>query len=506
MMTVGSDMDVMTRRKAATSANDAPTEKTAADRFANPDFQAMLAICRKCRHIGSIESRQPSLIPARNPYRAILRRDYPEPFIALLAFVLGIWLWDHYFGESEGYAPGTEEIALVKIDRDLRLADAMSGDPGWLRWMAGAEDPAIVRETALIALEKLAADGSMGVAGLEAYAIVKSEHEGAPMRQVLAETMQGQVMTDFAEVSRELARHGGTWWHARRVAELETEMTPAAEWRSSFEADSRQLRSRAILARSWVWLLGLAGVAFIPRTLKLLFRGLGARPKGYSAAWPLPLGMVVFLVSTLAWIGFTLTLDIGIGTLPGLHPLAGILLDSAARLLPALIALGLLFRRPSHAMRVLGLGPSLAPAAILGMFSLLMIVDLLLRGVIGGGDPTEPGGGLSAGEAGLWGLAFAVVSACLLAPLAEEILYRGVLFRSLWTRLGVLPAAVLSSAVFAVLHFYDGYGLASVGVFGFACALLYAATGSLTSCVALHLLYNSAIILPEWWFYHGALG
>ena len=481
-------------------------KKTSADRFVNPDFQAILAILRKCRHIRLIESRQPSLIPARNPYRAILRRDYPEPLIALLAFVLGIWLWDQYFGKPEGYAPGTEEIALVKIDRDLRLADAMSGDPEWLRWMAGVEDPAIVRETSLAALEKLAADGSMSAAGLETYGILKSEHEGKPMREVLAETMQGQVTTDFAEISRALAQHGGTWWHARRVAELEKEITSVAEWRSTYDADSRQLRSRAILARSWVWLLGLAGMAFIPRTLKLLARGLGARPGGYSAAWPLTLGMVVFLVSTLAWIGFTLTLDIGIGTLPGLHPLAGILLDSAARLLPALIALGLLFRRPSHAMRVLGLGPSLAPTAIVGMFSLLMIVDVLLRAFIGGGDPTEPGGGLSAGETGLWGLAFALVSACLLAPLAEEILYRGVLFRSLWVRLGVLPAAILSSAVFAVLHFYDGYGLASVGVFGFACALLYAATGSLTSCITLHLLYNTAIILPEWWVYHGAFG
>jgi membrane protease YdiL (CAAX protease family) len=470
------------------------------------EFRTGLQTAGKTGDSAPINPPSPSKIPARNPYRAILRRDYPEPFIALLAFVLGIWLWDHYFGKAEGYAPGTEEIALVKIDRDLRLADAMSGDPPWLRWMAGAGDPVIVRETSLGALERLAADGSMSVAGLEAYAILKSAHEGLPMREVLAETMQGRTMSDFTEISKALSQHGGTWWHALRVAELEGGTTPAVEWRDSFGADARQLRSRAIFARSWVWLLGLAGVAFIPRTLKLLAGGLRARPSGYSAAWPLPLGIVVFLVSTLAWIGFTLTLDIGISTLPGLHPLAGILLDSAARLLPALIALGLLFRRPSHASRVLGLGRSLFPTAIAGMFSLLMVADLLLRALIGGGDPTEPGGGLNPGEAGIWGLAFALVSACLLAPLTEEIVYRGVLFRSLWVRLGVLPAAILSSAVFSIVHFYDGYGLASVAVFGFACALLYAATGSLACCIALHFLYNSAIILPEWWFYHGALG
>jgi hypothetical protein len=318
--------------------------------------------------------------------------------------------------------------------------------------------------------------------------------------------MQGQILPDFMETSGQLANHGGTWWHARWIEAMEKDMPPACQWRDAHERDSQQLRARTIFARSWVWLLGLAGVAFIPSTLVDLKRGLHAKPRGYGGAWPLPLGMVVFLVATLAWIGFTMMLDLGISALPELHPLAGILLDSAARLLPAMIALGLLFRRPSHAVRVLGLDRPLAPKTILGVFSLLIIIDLLLRATLGGGDSAEPGGGLSAGEAGIWGLAFAVVSACLLAPLGEELLYRGVLFRSFWNRLGVMPAALLSSLVFAGLHFYDGYGLLSVGVFGLSCALLYSATGSLGACIMLHLLYNSSIKLPEWLIYHALLG
>jgi membrane protease YdiL (CAAX protease family) len=246
-------------------------------------------------------------------------------------------------------------------------------------------------------------------------------------------------------------------------------------------------------------------MAFIPRTLMKLKRGLHAKPTGYGGAWPVTLGITVFLFATLAWIGFTYALEFGINALPGLHPLVGILLDSAARILPALIALGLLFRRPSHAVRVIGLDRPLALGTVLGVFSLLMIVDLLLRTTIGG-DSAEPGGGLSMSEAGIWGLVFAVVSACLLAPLAEEVLYRGVLFRSIWSRFGVLPAGLVSAAIFAVLHFYDGYGLLSVGFFGLSCALLYAATGSLGACITLHLLYNSSIKLPEWLIYHGSLG
>ena len=85
-------------------------------------------------------------------------------------------------------------------------------------------------------------------------------------------------------------------------------------------------------------------------------------------------------------------------------------------------------------------------------------------------------------------------------------MYRGVLFRSCRNRLGLLPAAVMSSAIFAVFHFYDAYGLLSVGLFGFSCALLYAGTGSLATVIALHMLYNFLIKVPEWVVYHAPLG
>jgi len=441
-----------------------------------------------------------------NPYRAILRRDYPEPFIALLVFILGIWLWDHYFGKVEGYAPGTEEVALVKIDRDLRLADAMADDPHWLRWLAGASEPEAARQDALEVFKKLLEAKSMSHQGMEAYAIVNAVQKGLPMREGLGNTLDGGMISDFEETSRNLANHQGTWWQARLIESWEEKVRPGSPWRQAYGRDTIQLKTRAVMARSSVWLLGLVGLAFVPSALRGLKRGLNAKPKGYGGAWPIPLGLVVFMMATLAWIGFSMTLDLGVETLPGLHPAVGIFLDSAARMLPSLIALGLLFRRPSHAIRVMGLDQPIALKAILGVFSLLMIVDQILGWSIGRMESSEPGGGLSLGDSGLWGLAFALISACLLAPVAEEVLYRGVLFRSCRNKLGVIPAALGSSVVFALLHFYDGYGLASVGIFGFSCALLYSATGSLTSVIALHMLYNITIKIPEWIVYHAPLG
>ncbi len=432
-----------------------------------------------------------------------MRRDYPEPLIALLAFILGIWLWDHYFGEDEGYPPGTEAIALVKIDRDLRLADAMAGDPPWLKWLAGVGEPVVVRREALEVFAKLAAEHAITSRGLEAFATVKAAQDGLPVRESLAEVLQGRMIPDSEEIS---AGQRGTWWQAKQLESAEENAVPASRWRQIYGQDTLRLKTRAVAARSAVWLLGLVGLAFVPGVLGALIKGVTAKPVGYGGAWPLPLGLVVFLVATLAWIGFGTTLELGIAALPGLHPALGIFLDSAARLLPPLIALGLLFRRPAHAVRVMGLDRPVALKAILGMFSLLMVIDQVLRRAMGSAGANEPGGGLSPGDSGLWGLAFALVSACLLAPVAEETLYRGVLFRSCRNRLGVIPAALLSSVVFALLHFYDGYGLASVGVFGFSCALLYSATGSLTSVIALHMLYNTAIKIPDWIVYHAPLG
>ncbi len=426
--------------------------------------------------------------------------------IALLAFILGIWLWDHYFGKSEGYAPGTEEIALVKIDRDLRLADAMQEDPPWLKLLAGVSEPVEARRAALGVFKKLAVEKALTPLGVEAFSSVKAEQEGLPLETVLAENFHEQGISDPAEIVAKLTDHRGTWWDAKWIESREGSVVLGSRWREAYGADLMQLKNRAVATGFAVWLLGLVGLAFVPNAILCMARGLSAKPKGYAKAWPLSLGLVIFLVATLAWIGFNMTLELGIGALPGLHPGAWIFLDSAARMLPALIALALLFRRPSHAIRVMGLNRPMAVKALLGTFSLLMILDRVLRSVMQDGGSSAPGGGLSLADAGLWGLAFAVVSACVLAPVAEELLYRGVLFSSCRNRLGVIAAALMSSAVFAVLHFYDGYGLASVGIFGLSCAFLYAGTGSLRTVIALHMLYNTAIKIPEWIVYHAPLG
>ena len=85
-----------------------------------------------------------------------------------------------------------------------------------------------------------------------------------------------------------------------------------------------------------------------------------------------------------------------------------------------------------------------------------------------------------------------VVSACLLAPVLEEMLFRGIFLRSFLKRYDRATAIVLSSALFGMAHlnlyqFLAGFGL------GLLAGWLYERTQSLLPCIVLHASYNSAV-------------
>ena len=231
---------------------------------------------------------------------------------------------------------------------------------------------------------------------------------------------------------------------------------------------TKRWRAECVHLRCWgrnkSWGRSPVGLVFLPAAIRCLRGAFRNKPVGYSSAWNPSLGIVVFLVATLAWIGFSMVVELGIMQFPDIHP-----------------------------------------PLLLGLLSLLIVIDQPLRWALGRFTAEDPTGGLSYADSGIFGLVFLIVSSCIFAPLAEETLYRGILHRSLANRMGVLGGALLSSVIFASLHFYDWYGLASVATFGFICALTYQSTGSLINVVALHMLYNTSITLPEWTIYHAPL-
>ena len=85
------------------------------------------------------------------------------------------------------------------------------------------------------------------------------------------------------------------------------------------------------------------------------------------------------------------------------------------------------------------------------------------------------------------------VSLVILAPLLEEVVFRGYLLQRLWRKLGLVNAVLLSSALFGAIH-QDTLGAA---IFGAGMCYLYLQTRSLYVPILAHALYNLTCWLWE---------
>jgi len=156
-----------------------------------------------------------------------------------------------------------------------------------------------------------------------------------------------------------------------------------------------------------------------------------------------------------------------------------------------------------------GLGTNLASLPILVLvFALLSMVLRQLRQATEGGDPFGPGlpPPHPAAEillrGSVWDKVQVVLAAALLAPLVEEILFRGLLYRHLreaTIRLGptasVLVSGVLSGLVFAVIHPQGLLAVPLLTVLALAFALVREWRGSLIPCVVAHGVNNAVVTL-----------
>jgi hypothetical protein len=79
----------------------------------------------------------------------------------------------------------------------------------------------------------------------------------------------------------------------------------------------------------------------------------------------------------------------------------------------------------------------------------------------------------------------------LIAPLWEEIFFRGIMYGYL-RRWGIMLALIVTTAIFVLLHSVQGFPLAQI-VGGIVFALAYEASGSLLVPITIHVLGNLAI-------------
>lgn len=92
----------------------------------------------------------------------------------------------------------------------------------------------------------------------------------------------------------------------------------------------------------------------------------------------------------------------------------------------------------------------------------------------------------------LYGSLVIMLSASIIIPLLEEILFRGFLLSGLRAFMGPLPAILISAAVFGYLH--DPPARLPVFVLGCILGYLKDRTGSLAPAVFVHALHNSIML------------
>ncbi len=106
--------------------------------------------------------------------------------------------------------------------------------------------------------------------------------------------------------------------------------------------------------------------------------------------------------------------------------------------------------------------------------------------------------GFEFGRSG-WGLVVSFVATVVVAPVIEELYFRGVLTPVLVRRLGWLPGAAISSALFAVLHFQPNI-IVFTFLLGIFLSLMYIRLRSIVPGIFLHILNNliAFALLANW--------
>ncbi len=93
-----------------------------------------------------------------------------------------------------------------------------------------------------------------------------------------------------------------------------------------------------------------------------------------------------------------------------------------------------------------------------------------------------------------WGFVLTFFAVALLAPVAEEIFFRGFLYGGLRARIGVIGAMIASTFFFTALHFsIDAF--IPIFVLGLFLAWLYEKTGSLYPGIILHAANNGVAVI-----------
>lgn len=123
----------------------------------------------------------------------------------------------------------------------------------------------------------------------------------------------------------------------------------------------------------------------------------------------------------------------------------------------------------------------------------ILILSIRLLNFLGYSPPAQPVLEAFMEEKRSNVLLFLTIFVSVFGPIVEEMFFRGFVYPAIKKRLGVLVAALLSAAIFSLLH-SNIVGFLPIMTLGVLLAYLYETTGSLVSSITVHIIHNSIIV------------
>lgn len=221
-----------------------------------------------------------------------------------------------------------------------------------------------------------------------------------------------------------------------------------------------------------------------------------SQPSAPAHAWRLVDVLLIGVVSLLV----TLAASAGLAALqqPLIVIALGALLFETIGIIGSIYFLGL--RRHKWNWDAVGVRPTqrgwIVVAVVAGLFSLITVGPITIGVQLAlGQTPNNPQLSFLAPDGFTWQAAIGMfVLAGFAVPLAEELLFRGLIYGWLRTRMGVALSVLISSVIFGLAH-GDIPIAVGVGFMGVIQALVYEGSKSIWTTFIIHAINNSLKVL-----------
>jgi membrane protease YdiL (CAAX protease family) len=425
-----------------------------------------------------------------------IRKQIPRALVLLAGMGWALLIWRGY--QTQLVAPGNvdAEVVMQYYDRSLRLIEAGQRGNAWEKWLVGAhEDEEWLRESADTVRELYIEDlGENAEYLLEALALRRGED---------VDFSEGELQGAHCdEVKAWLLEGNGRAWHYDRYLARGDDPEVGDTYRRENDILLRRFVGTSLfhfavagigLACAGVWVFGKRRE--YPRASRV--------PDAWPAAYVLGLYFLAeLLLEPWCWfVGVGYQIYYALGGMAELNALYDFLWRGFSTLFLAVLFL----KNPGHLWRVFGLGRRVDWLLVMAAMAVIGALDwvLLMFAPVSDVDPTDF---LETAQPDFLTIAALLFSSVIVAPVFEEIVFRGFLFQGLRKKTGAVWAGIISTVFFALIHTqYDLWGWISVGLTGAAACYLTHRTGSLKSAIALHALTNLIITLDVYFLYQHPL-